>query len=87
MPAYVRPDRCDGCKGRASGPACMKTCPHDLMKLDQAQVLPARCLLAAGGAVNIFRPPLGTGRARYPVWNAGSTFDPAQRKHTETATR
>jgi adenylylsulfate reductase subunit A len=34
-------------------------------------------LLAAGGAVNIFRPRSvgeGTGRAWYPVWNAGSTY-------------
>ena len=35
------------------------------------------CLLACGGAVNIFRPRSvgeGTGRAWYPVWNAGSTY-------------
>lgn len=35
------------------------------------------CLLAAGGSVNIFRPRSvgeGTGRAWYPVWNAGSTY-------------
>ncbi len=35
------------------------------------------CLLAAGGCVNIFRPRSvgeGTGRAWYPVWNAGSTY-------------
>ncbi len=35
------------------------------------------CLLAAGGAVNIFRPRSvgeGTGRAWYPVWNSGSTY-------------
>jgi adenylylsulfate reductase subunit A len=34
-------------------------------------------LLAAGGAVNVFRPRSvgeGTGRAWYPVWNAGSTY-------------
>src|SRR3990170_2197902 len=34
-------------------------------------------LLACGGAVNIFRPRSvgeGTGRAWYPVWNAGSTY-------------
>ncbi|MEQ1662808.1 MAG: adenylyl-sulfate reductase subunit alpha [Thiobacillus sp.] len=34
-------------------------------------------LLAAGGCVNIFRPRSvgeGTGRAWYPVWNAGSTY-------------
>ena len=35
------------------------------------------CLMAAGGAVNIFRPRSvgeGLGRAWYPVWNAGSTY-------------
>jgi adenylylsulfate reductase subunit A len=35
------------------------------------------CLLAAGGAVNVFRPRSvgeGGGRAWYPVWNAGSTY-------------
>ncbi len=35
------------------------------------------CLMAAGGAVNVFRPRSvgeGTGRAWYPVWNAGSTY-------------
>ena len=35
------------------------------------------CLLAAGGAVNVFRPRSigeGMGRAWYPVWNAGSTY-------------
>ena len=35
------------------------------------------CLLVAGGAANIFRPRSvgeGTGRAWYPVWNAGSTY-------------
>ncbi|MDP1718523.1 MAG: FAD-binding protein, partial [Burkholderiales bacterium] len=35
------------------------------------------CLLAAGGAVNVFRPRSigeGVGRAWYPVWNAGSTY-------------
>ncbi len=34
-------------------------------------------LLAAGGCVNMFRPRSvgeGTGRAWYPVWNAGSTY-------------
>ncbi len=34
-------------------------------------------LLAAGGCVNIFRPRSvgeGSGRAWYPVWNAGSTY-------------
>ena len=33
MPAYVRTDKCDGCKGRGEA-ACMHVCPHDLMKLD-----------------------------------------------------
>ncbi|GMQ76065.1 MAG: adenylyl-sulfate reductase subunit alpha [Gammaproteobacteria bacterium] len=35
------------------------------------------CLMAAGGAVNVFRPRSvgeGAGRAWYPVWNAGSTY-------------
>jgi adenylylsulfate reductase subunit A len=35
------------------------------------------CLMACGGAVNVFRPRSvgeGTGRAWYPVWNAGSTY-------------
>jgi len=35
------------------------------------------CLLACGGAVNVFRPRSvgeGQGRAWYPVWNAGSTY-------------
>ena len=35
------------------------------------------CLLVCGGAVGIFRPRSvgeGTGRAWYPVWNAGSTY-------------
>ncbi|MDH3714269.1 MAG: adenylyl-sulfate reductase subunit alpha [Gammaproteobacteria bacterium] len=38
------------------------------------------CLLAAGGAVNVFRPRSvgeGGGRAWYPVWNAGSTYSMA----------
>jgi len=38
------------------------------------------CLLVCGGAVNIFRPRSvgeGTGRAWYPVWNAGSTYSMA----------
>jgi adenylylsulfate reductase subunit A len=37
-------------------------------------------MLAAGGCVNIFRPRSvgeGTGRAWYPVWNAGSTYSMA----------
>jgi adenylylsulfate reductase, subunit A len=37
-------------------------------------------LLAAGGCVNLFRPRSvgeGTGRAWYPVWNAGSTYSMA----------
>jgi len=35
------------------------------------------CMMACGGAVNVFRPRSvgeGTGRAWYPVWNAGSTY-------------
>ncbi len=38
------------------------------------------CLLACGGAVNVFRPRSvgeGMGRAGYPVWNAGSTYSMA----------
>ncbi len=38
------------------------------------------CLLACGGAVNVFRPRSvgeGSGRAWYPVWNAGSTYSMA----------
>ncbi|MFA5915544.1 MAG: adenylyl-sulfate reductase subunit alpha [Burkholderiales bacterium] len=38
------------------------------------------CMLAAGGAVNVFRPRSvgeGTGRAWFPVWNAGSTYSMA----------
>ena len=37
-------------------------------------------MLAAGGCVNLFRPRSvgeGTGRAWYPVWNAGSTYSMA----------
>jgi adenylylsulfate reductase subunit A len=35
------------------------------------------CLLACGGAVNVYRPRSvgeGAGRVWYPVWNAGSTY-------------
>jgi adenylylsulfate reductase subunit A len=38
------------------------------------------CLLVCGGAVNVFRPRSvgeGSGRAWYPVWNAGSTYSMA----------
>jgi adenylylsulfate reductase subunit A len=38
------------------------------------------CLVVCGGAVNVFRPRSvgeGTGRAWYPVWNAGSTYSMA----------
>ena len=38
------------------------------------------CYLVCGGAVNVFRPRSvgeGTGRAWYPVWNAGSTYSMA----------
>jgi adenylylsulfate reductase subunit B len=34
MPTFVRPDKCDGCKGRDE-PACVYICPHDLMQLDE----------------------------------------------------
>jgi adenylylsulfate reductase subunit A len=43
-------------------------------------------LLAAGGAVNIFRPRSvaeGMGRAWYPVWNAGSTYTMAAQAGAE----
>ncbi|GAB1392524.1 adenylyl-sulfate reductase subunit alpha [Rhodocyclaceae bacterium] len=44
-------------------------------------VYKAKCImLAAGGCVNLFRPRSvgeGTGRAWYPVWNAGSTYSMA----------
>lgn len=33
MPAFVRTDQCDGCKGRERTD-CVYICPHDLMKLD-----------------------------------------------------
>lgn len=45
---------------------------------DEVYVYTAKAiLLVAGGCVNIFRPRSvgeGTGRAWYPVWNAGSTY-------------
>ncbi|MBF0536777.1 MAG: adenylyl-sulfate reductase subunit alpha [Nitrospirae bacterium] len=45
---------------------------------NKAYIFKAKCmLLAAGGAVNCFRPRSvaeGQGRAWYPVWNAGSTY-------------
>ena len=50
------------------------------VSLREYKVYVFRCqtaLLAAGGAVNIFRPRStgeGMGRAWYPVWNAGSTY-------------
>ncbi len=34
MPAYVRSDKCDGCKDQDK-PVCEYICPHDLMKLDR----------------------------------------------------
>ncbi len=34
MPAFVRTDKCDGCKDRGEA-ACVYICPHDLMKLDR----------------------------------------------------
>jgi len=44
------------------------------------------CLLACGGAVNVFRPRSvgeGTGRAWYPVWNSGSTYSMAAESGAE----
>jgi adenylylsulfate reductase subunit B len=34
MPAFVRTDKCDGCKDREEA-ACVYICPHDLMTLDR----------------------------------------------------
>ncbi len=34
MPAYVRTDACDGCRGHDKT-ACVHICPHDLMALDE----------------------------------------------------
>ncbi len=58
--------------GRVAGAAGFSVRDHKLY-LYRFKV----CLLAAGGAVNVFRPRSvgeGTGRAWYPVWNAGSTY-------------
>lgn len=34
MPAFVRTDKCDGCKDQGEA-VCVYICPHDLMKLDR----------------------------------------------------
>ena len=34
MPAFVRTEKCDGCKGQNKS-ACEYICPHNLMKLDR----------------------------------------------------
>ena len=36
MPTYVNPNKCDGCKALAQ-PACVSTCPSDIMWLDLSQ--------------------------------------------------
>ena len=36
MPTYVNPNKCDGCKALAR-PACVSTCPSDIMWLDVSQ--------------------------------------------------
>ena len=51
-----------------------------MMDIDRLKQIAEAILLAAGGCVNIFRPRSvgeGTGRAWYPVWNAGSTYSMA----------
>ncbi len=59
-------------KNRVAGAVGFSTRDHKVM-IYKAKAI----LLAAGGCVNIFRPRSvgeGTGRAWYPVWNAGSTY-------------
>jgi adenylylsulfate reductase subunit B len=38
MPSYVNPEKCDGCKG-GEKTACLYICPHDLMVLDEKEML------------------------------------------------
>ena len=59
-------------KNRIAGAVGFSTRDHKVVVYKAKAIL-----LAAGGAVNIFRPRSvgeGTGRAWYPVWNAGSTY-------------
>ena len=59
-------------KNRIAGAVGFSTRNHTLHVYKAKAIL-----LAAGGCVNIFRPRSvgeGTGRAWYPVWNAGSTY-------------
>ncbi len=62
-------------KNRIAGAVGFSTREHKLYVFKAKAIL-----LAAGGCVNIFRPRSvgeGTGRAWYPVWNAGSTYSMA----------
>ncbi len=62
-------------KNRIAGAVGFSTRNHTLHVYKAKAIL-----LAAGGCVNIFRPRSvgeGTGRAWYPVWNAGSTYSMA----------
>ncbi|MBK6743421.1 MAG: adenylyl-sulfate reductase subunit alpha [Hydrogenophilales bacterium] len=62
-------------KNRIAGAVGFSTRDHTLHVYKAKAIL-----LAAGGCVNIFRPRSvgeGTGRAWYPVWNAGSTYSMA----------
>lgn len=59
-------------KNRIAGAVGFSVRDHKVMVYKAKAIL-----LAAGGCVNIFRPRSvgeGTGRAWYPVWNAGSTY-------------
>ena len=59
-------------KNRIAGAVGFSTRDHKVIVYKAKAIL-----LAAGGCVNIFRPRSvgeGTGRAWYPVWNAGSTY-------------
>ena len=59
-------------KNRIAGAVGFSTREHKVVVYKAKAIL-----LAAGGCVNIFRPRSvgeGTGRAWYPVWNAGSTY-------------
>jgi len=59
-------------KNRIAGAVGFSTRDHKVVVYKAKAIL-----LAAGGCVNIFRPRSvgeGTGRAWYPVWNAGSTY-------------
>jgi adenylylsulfate reductase, subunit A len=62
-------------KGRIAGAVGFSTRENKIYVFKAKAIL-----LAAGGCVNLFRPRSvgeGTGRAWYPVWNAGSTYSMA----------